>query len=129
MNFLDEGDELQATLQRLELQPTAEPMESVELLPDDQPLDKGNDLPAALERLELLASVEPLATAELLAEDELLHEGEDLNSLLGSASSSAPPLNSWQRLSCWPERKSLAKAMTCRRHWSASSSRPRRNSG
>ncbi len=116
MKFLDEGDELQATLQRLELQAMAEP------------LDKGNDLPAALERLEHLASAEPLATVELLAEDELLHEGEDRHGLLGSASSSAPPLNSWQRLSCWPKRKSLTKVMTCRRHWSASSSRPRRNS-
>ena len=94
MTFLDEGDELQATLQRLELQAMAEPMESVELLPDDQPLDKGNDLPAALERLELLASAEPLATVELPAEDELLHEGEDLYRPLGGTSSSAPPLNS-----------------------------------
>ncbi len=77
MTFLDEGDEPQATLQRLELQATAEPLGSVELLPGDEPLDKSNDLPAALERLDLLASVEPLAAVELLAEEELLHEGVD----------------------------------------------------
>ncbi len=77
MTFLDESDEPQATLQRLELQATAEPLGSVELLTGVEPLDKRYVLPAALERLDLLASVEPLAAVELLAEEELLHEGVD----------------------------------------------------
>ncbi len=102
-------------------------MASVELLAGENFPDQGDDLQAALERLELPASAELLAMVELLADDELLGEGDDPQQLW-RVSRSRPPLNSWQRWSCWPRATSLASAMTCRHLWSVSSSRFRLSS-
>ena len=108
----DEGNDLQAAPERLELPASAELLTTVELLAEDELPDEGGDLQVALERLELPASVEHLAAFELLqpaleglelpasaellaevkqlADDELLGEGDDLHA---AGASQAPGLS------------------------------------
>ncbi len=57
--FLDDGDDLQAALEHLELPASVELLATLELPADDELLGEDDDLQAALERLELPASVEP----------------------------------------------------------------------
>ena len=57
--LLDDGDDLQAALEHLELPASVELLATLELPADDELLGEDDDLQAALERLELPASVEP----------------------------------------------------------------------